>query len=122
MTPTLVIPTEHEEQVIVIKWLNWNGVPYFAVPNAAKRGPRLAAYLKAEGMQAGVPDLILPVHRVAIEMKRRNAKPSDTSAEQLAWHARLRAGGWQVRVCFGAREAIDWLRELGVGTVAGVNT
>src|SRR3990167_9424466 len=91
----LPVPLEHDEQVAVCQWLDRRRVPFFAVPNSAKRSPRLAAYMKAEGLRAGVPDLWLPMHRVVIEMKRRNASPSDTTPEQHAWLASLRAAGGQ---------------------------
>ena len=115
---TIPTPLEHDEQVAVCRYLDRLGVPYFAVPNAARRSARLAAYLKAEGLKAGVPDLWLPVHRIAIEMKRRNATLSATSKEQAEWIALLQAYGWRARVCRGASEAVAWLRDLGVGPSA----
>lgn len=86
----------------------------FGVPNAAKRSARLAAYMKAEGLQSGVPDLWLPVarqgkHGLVIEMKR--AKGGVVAASQAAWIAALRAEGYRVEVCHGAAEAIDVLRD-----------
>jgi hypothetical protein len=107
-------PLEHDEQVTVVQWLEWQQIPFFAVPNGARVRPSQARKLKAEGMRAGVPDLWLPVHRIVIEMKRRDAVPSDTSPEQRAWLEKLKTAGWDVAVCHGADVAIDWLRSLGV--------
>lgn len=110
----MTTPLEHDEQVAVVRWLRWKGILHFAVPNAAKRSYKLAAYLEAEGVQAGVPDLILPAQRIAIEMKRANAAPSAIRPDQQAWVDGLVAVGWRARVCRGAKEAIAWLTELGL--------
>jgi hypothetical protein len=46
-------------------------------------------------LKAGVADVHLTIGRggypsLYVEMKRQDASPSDTSAEQLDWHSRLR--------------------------------
>lgn len=106
-------PLEHVEQCTVVDWLQWQHIPHFAVPNGGTSPKRLGK-LRAEGLSAGVPDLILPVHRIAIEMKRRGAKASATTPEQAAWIETLKNAGWEARVCHGSGEAITWLRELGM--------
>ena len=108
--------TEHEEQRLVVDWLDWQGFGgfFFAVPNGTNRAHSQTSKLKAEGMRNGVPDLWIPTMRIVIEMKRRNARPSDTRPEQAAWIQRLKDAGWEARVCKGADEAIAWLRELGL--------
>ena len=65
----------------------------FAVTNAAKRSPKLAAKMKAEGMLAGVADLciMLPGNRVAwLELK--SAKGRQSNAQQGFEHRCLRLG------------------------------
>lgn len=101
--------SEHDEQVLVARWLDWRGELYFAVPNAARRSFSLATHLRAEGMKTGVPDLWLPLRRVVIEMKAIGGKPTP---EQTKWIERLREGGWKARVCHGHDEAIGWLKEI----------
>lgn len=108
-------PKEHFEQSMVIRWIDLHAksIPElslrFAVPNGAKRSVWEAAQAKTEGMQAGVPDLWIPVargqfHGLAIEMKRRhNGKASPA---QIDYMARLSSAGWSVHVCHGASEAI----------------
>lgn len=80
----------------------------FAVVNAAKRSFKLAAMLKAEGMRAGVPDVLLLVARngftgLAIEFKKPGGKLSESQVEFID---RLVKEGWLVCVISDAEEAI----------------
>lgn len=58
---------EHNEQASLFRWAGHMMRKYpkldlmYAVPNAARRSPRQGAWMKAEGMKAGVPDIHLPV-------------------------------------------------------------
>lgn len=99
----------------------------FAIPNSGARGNRVAAsHLKAEGVKAGVPDIMLPIaHRkfyshstdyitlyngLFIELKRprSDAKARGrTSDAQEPFHAKLREQGYDVIVCYGWIEARD---------------
>lgn len=99
------IPSEHQEQAALIKWFRhqYPKVRIFAVPNAAQRSPQLAAYLKAEGLSPGCPDLWIPEWLTAIEMKRVNG--GVVSDEQQSWGEYLRLIGWRWFVCRGFDEA-----------------
>lgn len=80
------VPTEHEEQVALMTWWSYAhkeiGLPefaLFAIPNGGARHIRTAGRLKAEGVRAGAPDLMLAMptaqyHGAFIEMKRRGGK------------------------------------------------
>jgi hypothetical protein len=95
-------PSEHQIQCAVVKW--WQkqhklyGLPefaLFAVPNAARRTPQLASYLGAEGMKAGVPDLLLdvprgPYHGMRLETKTKIGRLSSAQEEFRDYY--LRAG------------------------------
>lgn len=112
-------PTEHAEQVAVASWLRRHGVWFFAVPNGAKMGAREAAKMKKEGLEPGVPDLIIldSGKKLAIEMKARNGKGA--SKNQRRWLAHLETQGFDVIVCHGAEKAIAWLQNrLGLQTRA----
>lgn len=58
---------EHYEQANLFSWLALREAQYpelesiYAVPNAAKRSARQGAWMKAEGMKAGVPDVVFPL-------------------------------------------------------------
>jgi len=101
--------SEHEIQAAFVQWLRLKKIWHFAVPNALKvGGVKLMAYLKAEGLTAGVPDLIIPYRTkeygsLAIEMKRRGGTVKDNQKE---WHEFLRGQGYRVVVCYSADEAI----------------
>lgn len=114
-----LIPSEHAEQCIVIKWaeLMSNQNPrlsmLYAIPNAAKRSYFIAARMKSEGMKSGVPDLCLPVassgyHGLYIELKR--VKKSTTSENQNKWLDMLNRENYLAIVCKGADEAIAALK------------
>jgi hypothetical protein len=109
------VPTEHEEQVALFQWAEGSGIPELelmtAIPNGGYRHPATAALLKAEGVQAGYPDILIDVARGGYHGYRLELKRSDHSnhptPEQKAWIERLRAQGYRVDVCYGCEEAID---------------
>ena len=107
--------SEHQQQATVIAWARSRETArpelalLFAVPNAGKRSVRLAAYMKAEGLKAGVPDLCLPVarrgyHGLYIEMKWGD---NTTTPEQEQWLEALEKQGYLAVVCRSAGEAIE---------------
>ena len=110
---------EHREQAALFEWARYAGGRYpelallFAVPNGGRRDAVTGARLKAEGVKAGVPDIILPVarggyHGLFIELK---AGKNTATAEQRGWLAALAAQGYRAAVCRGAAEAMALLEE-----------
>ena len=87
-------------------------LPWCSVPNGGKRSPREAALLKAEGVQAGVPDWLLFTRSIedellsglAIEFKSPTGK-GRLSESQEVWHAMLEREAWVVVVCTTADQA-----------------
>lgn len=93
------------------------------IPNGEKRDIATAARLKALGVRAGAPDIILPIRNrcavfdyptgalsgLAIELK---AKGGRASQAQLDWLTALADEGWYARLCFdwteAARLIINW--------------
>jgi hypothetical protein len=117
---TAKYPTEHQEQVGLMKWAWYRSSTFpeldllFAVANGGKRDAATGARLKAEGVKPGVPDLMLPVPRgnysgLFIELKKRVG--GKVSPHQQAWIDRLRQQGYAAVVCNGASEAIKTLEE-----------
>lgn len=113
--------TEHGEQAALIEMCDWTGYPYnliYAVPNGGKRDKREAARLKAEGVRAGMLDLVLPLARVRpsggiwcglyLELKvGRNT----TSPEQDEWIEKLTAEGYRCEVRYYCDPAWRLLQE-----------
>jgi len=108
--------SEHSLQVSVLEYLALNAKPHafwFAIPNAGKRSWRVAARMKAEGMQAGVSDLciMLPGGGVLwLELKIGNEKQSD---EQLVFERVCQILDHPYRVIRTLDEAISFLRYHG---------
>ena len=113
---------EHDAQAAVIRWAKSMEVVdprlrlLFAVPNAAKRSPGLAASMKSEGLKPGVPDLMLPIgfhdserlyYGLFVEMKIR---PNRVTEDQQKWINDLRAVGYRVEVCWSEFEAIQCIK------------
>ncbi|HHA2772087.1 TPA: VRR-NUC domain-containing protein [Stenotrophomonas maltophilia] len=87
------------------------------VPNGGRRGKLEAVRLKAQGVRAGYPDLVLDVarggyHGLRIELKATRAdlgRKPEVSAVQRSWLTRLQQQGYRAVVCEGwlaAREEL----------------
>lgn len=114
-------PLERVEQSVFFQWLRYftyDGLKVFdyayAIPNGsflagdAKRRAIQANALKMQGLKPGYPDVNIDLpangfHGLRIEMKRIGGDPPPE--EQTNWHKRLRAVGFDVRVCYGWEEA-----------------
>lgn len=119
---------EHDAQAAVFQWakLAEGTLPelqlLLAIPNGGHRHIAVAKKMQAEGVKAGVPDMLLPVarggfHGLWIEMKADGSRPKrpgskgPLSEEQRRWLQALNDQGYRAAVCFGSREAIDLLTQ-----------
>lgn len=113
-----MIPTEEEEQTILISWCRlqegqWPELELiYHVPNEGKRSKRTAAAEKAMGLRAGVADLCLPVarqgwHGMYLEMKALDGK---VTKEQKRFLAAVKDQGYFGCVCYGAEAATGVIR------------
>lgn len=104
---------EHNEQAALFHWAELMTRKHpgldlmYAIPNAARRSLRQGAWMKAEGMKAGVPDVHLPVANrehigLWIEMKAGKNRPTP---EQRARMAALEEQGHLCVVCYCWRDA-----------------
>lgn len=101
--------SEHQEQVAVVQWFRiaHPKLIMFAIPNAAKRSPQLANYMKAEGMLPGVSDLFLlkankTHHGLFIEMKSAKGKLTE---QQEYFIEQAMAQDYATAVCFSFEQA-----------------
>ena len=108
---------EHNLQCACVKWFAYQHPELqgllFAIPNGGARSKATAGKLKAEGVVAGVADLILLVpgfiiselkdgylakecHALCIEMKTKTGRQSP---EQKAWQLKVEQYGYKYAVC-----------------------
>ncbi len=110
--------SEHVEQAQLVARCRHlrQGLLVFAIPNGGLRDKRTAARLRAEGVLAGVPDLLVAesrmgYHGMFIEMKAENQRrPSSVRPIQRRVHEMLRRRGYRVEVCYGVDDA--WRKVL----------
>lgn len=99
-------------QRAIIDRLRWHGCLVMAVPNEGRRSLANGRRMKANGLTAGAPDLL--VYRAGrhalLEVKAGKGRVSDAQSEM---HARLAAQGWPVHVVRSQDEAMDALRSEG---------
>lgn len=112
-----LVPSESTEQIWLFQWaaqmarIRWPELDLlFHCPNGGKRSAIAAARFKAEGVKAGVPDIVLPVprcgyHGLFIELKRQSG--GKVSVYQKAYLDALRAQGYCAEVCKGFHAAAD---------------
>lgn len=113
--------SENQHQIALIKWTRDPETrkrypdleAIYHIPNEMKCDTSHRWFMNNMGVQAGIPDLCLPVargkyHALYIEMKtlKRGSKPSD---RQLYWIQRLRELGNAAEVCYGDQAATDLL-------------
>ena len=116
-------PSERSEQIDLHEWCKAKRLVSFAIPNGGSRHVKEAKNLKKEGVTAGVSDycVILPHVVLFIEMKRK-AKILKSGQKSLAglvvsdsqYKFLTHVNSTKVckgRVCYGAVEAIEFIKE-----------
>lgn len=111
--------TEHGHQAALFCFAAANIKQYpdlrylFAIPNGGQRNAATGARLKAEGVKAGVPDIMLPrpnrnYHGLFLEMKvGKNVQ----STEQKDYFFYLQRNGYWCDICYSWTEARDIILE-----------
>lgn len=104
--PILKKQSEDSLQKAVARWLDYSKYLWFHPANGGSRNIIEATKLKAMGVKAGVPDIVICqpsglFHALFIELKAGNNKPTST---QIAWHGKLRQKGYYVAVCYSFDE------------------
>lgn len=110
-------PLEDQEQLALCNWLRMKGIRFHHSPNGGHRHKAVAGKLKAQGVSAGFPDLIifpainsgLPV--LFVEMKRQRG--GVVSDHQKDWLDYLNKAGFPAQVCKGFNEARQFIEERG---------
>ena len=91
----------------------WESRLIFHVPNGGGRSKSQAAKLKAEGVRAGVSDILclmpsICYHGLCIEMK---VKPNKPTPEQKKFLESAAEQGYKTAVCYSADEAFEVLEK-----------
>jgi len=75
---------EHAIQCAICQVLDAHKILYFAVPNGGKRPPKTASFLKAEGVLAGVSDLVILLPNAkAVFVEVKTAKNGQQDTQKL---------------------------------------
>jgi hypothetical protein len=123
---------EHQHQTALIAWArrvplkaapdvepgSKIGDYLFSIPNGGQRNPREGVRLKAEGVKAGVSDLLLPLRRggfagLWLEMKAPGNKPTP---KQTEWLQRMERAGYFATWCDDWQKAAVVISEYLNGT------
>lgn len=106
---------EHKLQCACVRWLRLQhpNVLCFAIPNGGARSALTGAMLKAEGVVAGVPDLMIAMPKngyagLFVEMK---VKPNRPSREQKEIISKLEDAGYKVAFCYAFEEFVKIVTE-----------
>ena len=119
-------PLEDAECIKFSQWLTLNKIPHCHVANESRSGSRSAmirgAKLKKMGQSKGVWDyeIYIPIKGITgtidcyeickVEMKRQ--KGGVVSPEQKAWQKIYEKAGIECKICKGADDAIDYIKNL----------
>jgi len=114
-----VVDREGQEQAALMRELELRYPAVFDliyhVPNGGHRVKAVAAKLKAQGVKAGIPDLVLPMARggffgLYVEFK---ATPPNDAAISASQHERIRKlneQGYLAVVCRGHFDTVEQIR------------
>lgn len=108
---------EHHLQCACVQWFRLQYPDFsgslFAVPNGGRRDKVTGAKLKAEGVKAGVSDLVLLKQRhgcgaLLVEMKTPSGRQSQS---QRQWQRAVEADGYRYAVCRTIEDFITIVNE-----------
>lgn len=117
-------PLEEAQQTAFFFWcaMNFAHCPQlrwtFAIPNGGERNKIVAAKLKAQGVKAGVPDVMLPVAHYCGErfycglwLELKKVKGGNVSDAQREWQQYLSNAGYAHRICAGYAAMRDAVKQ-----------
>lgn len=118
-------PEAHEQRLFVKRWRldpRTRDLPASAIPSGGKRDVKTAMWMKADGLERGLPDWMLwhanvgaddyTMRRyVGLALEFKAPSTGRVSADQARWHGMLREQGWRVEVVTNAGAAWGLVRE-----------
>lgn len=109
---TKSVPSESAEQIALVIRLRLEGIPFYGVPNGADVEPHHRGRLVAEGLEAGVSDLVILKHKDALYLEMKRIKGSKWGDDQKAWKEKVEKLGFKYEVAKGAKEAWAIIQEF----------
>lgn len=105
---------EHIIQCACVRWFKYQYPQYiiFAVPNGGWRNVVVARKLKAEGVLAGVSDLIILAPHRAIFIEMKKSKGGVQGESQKTFQANVNRLGFEYYLCKGLDEFMSVITQL----------
>jgi len=122
---------EHTEQVYLCQWLRSRSILFCSIPNGAPITGSQRAWMVAEGLTAGAPDLLIfnkpnkaydtydvkgkkvKVLHCGIALEMKVVSGGVQSDVQKKWEKELNELGWIYLLCKGCEDAVNKLTALG---------
>lgn len=108
------IPLEKDEQKRLCKWLKDNKIGHWANGLGVKLDydVKYISSLRSQGHYPGIVDMtiLLPKGR-AIFLELKRVKGGVVSEQQEKWISYLQSLDYPTKVCYGADDAIKWIKE-----------
>ena len=108
----MIIPTEEEEQMALVEYLELKGLTFTAVPNSTfTRSWKQKAKNKRTGLRRGFPDMIivLPNKLLMCELKRKKGGVLSQYQKSSINTLNNISDSVEAIVCKGANECIDYI-------------
>lgn len=106
-------PIEEIEQIHFVQWLELMGYKFTAIPNSTyTKSMNQKMKNKRLGLRAGFPDMVIIAGGVFMWIEMKRIKNSTISPYQREWIEALTAAGVPGKVCYGAEEAIAYVKSV----------
>lgn len=110
---TLPIATEQVEQMRFVQWLDIMGYKYTSIPNSTfTRSWKQKQKNTQTGLRAGFPDMVVIAKNIFMCVEMKRTKGGVISTLQKEWIRNLQAANIPTGVCYGADEAIAFVKEV----------
>jgi hypothetical protein len=100
---------EHDLQVWFCQELDKNNIFYFAVPNGNLRKKSVARMLKAEGVKAGVADIVVVVKDAVIFVEMKAGKQGKQQPSQKEFEKKVKSLGHNYIILRDQKECLEFI-------------
>lgn len=110
-------PLEHDEQVTVVAYLELllsqgRILGFTAIPqNMWTKSWMQKRKATQEGVRPGFPDLVIVTPKKVLFLELKRTKGSKVGDEQVVWNLILKDKETSSEICYGAKEAIQYLNK-----------